>query len=270
MDAPATPERIVCGVDESAAAARAARLAARLAVRTAARLVLVHVAPPPRLGGRSLVGAYERAERQVAFDTGGYMHLVLAPIDVEDVEVERVVEFGEPAEVLREVARARGAWLLVVGGQGAAAITDALFGSTIGALVERAPCPVVVVPSAAAEAAFEGPVVCGVDGSPEAGRAAAEAARLASRLDADLVLCTVGGDDEEPPLPSAGGVEVELVRRSGPPADELIALARDRDAAAIAVGSRGRGAVAAAMLGSVSRTLVARADRPVLVVTGGG
>jgi nucleotide-binding universal stress UspA family protein len=54
--------------------------------------------------------------------------------------------------------------------------------------------------------------------------------------------------------------------RAGPPADELIAAARDHDARAIVVGSKGHNAVASALLGSVSSALVHRAPQSVLVV----
>jgi nucleotide-binding universal stress UspA family protein len=54
--------------------------------------------------------------------------------------------------------------------------------------------------------------------------------------------------------------------REGEPADELIAAARDHDARAIIVGSRGHNAVASALLGSVSSALVHRAPQSVLVV----
>ncbi len=54
--------------------------------------------------------------------------------------------------------------------------------------------------------------------------------------------------------------------REGMPADELIAAARDHEAGAIVVGSRGHNAVASALLGSVSSALVHRAPQSVLVV----
>jgi nucleotide-binding universal stress UspA family protein len=54
--------------------------------------------------------------------------------------------------------------------------------------------------------------------------------------------------------------------REGMPADELIGAARDHDARAIVVGSRGHNAVASALLGSVSSALVHRAPQSVLVV----
>jgi nucleotide-binding universal stress UspA family protein len=57
--------------------------------------------------------------------------------------------------------------------------------------------------------------------------------------------------------------ETQLVQ--GEPADALLAVARARDAAEIVVGSRGSGR-AWTPIGSVSRQLLNRADRPVVVV----
>jgi len=51
-------------------------------------------------------------------------------------------------------------------------------------------------------------------------------------------------------------------------ADTLIDLARERNAAAVIVGSHGRSALRSAMLGSVSHKLVAHSDRPVVVMRG--
>lgn len=63
------------------------------------------------------------------------------------------------------------------------------------------------------------------------------------------------------------GIDVETL--SGRAAEELLALARRLDAQLVVVGSRGRGPIRAAVLGSVSSKLVQETDRPIMIVSRG-
>jgi nucleotide-binding universal stress UspA family protein len=80
------------------------------------------------------------------------------------------------------------------------------------------------------------------------------------RPETDPVLCAA--------LERAGdrGIEATGELLIGYPPKQILALARDIDADVIMVGSRGLGPVKSAVLGSTSRELVTKANRPVMVV----
>jgi nucleotide-binding universal stress UspA family protein len=65
---------------------------------------------------------------------------------------------------------------------------------------------------------------------------------------------------------AAAGIEADSEILDSAPAEALIAVAETHDADLIVVGSRGLGAGQTAIFGSVSKALVARSRRPVLVV----
>jgi nucleotide-binding universal stress UspA family protein len=109
----------------------------------------------------------------------------------------------------------------------------------------------------------------------DAAEAVAETGRwLANRLGADLVLIHV---TEEPPektgeIVTSVRVRLGLGERDdvrvveGTPAVRLIHAAKQEDADLLVVGSRGRGSIQSAVLGSVSRELATGASCPVVVV----
>ena len=135
------------------------------------------------------------------------------------------------------------------------------------------------------------------DGSEEARLAAQTAADLAQRTGSELHLVHVGGvvthgassGVQVGPLPGVhqdelnrqaeGLLEVEAERmkssgievaeahlRRGRADEEVIVLAEETGADLIAIGSRGRGGVRRALMGSVSDRVVRHAHCPVLVV----
>jgi nucleotide-binding universal stress UspA family protein len=67
-------------------------------------------------------------------------------------------------------------------------------------------------------------------------------------------------------LAAGAGVEVEAVIVEQAPAHALVALAKERDARVIVVGTHGESPIKAALLGSTPHKLLQLSDRPVLVV----
>jgi nucleotide-binding universal stress UspA family protein len=66
----------------------------------------------------------------------------------------------------------------------------------------------------------------------------------------------------------AAGVSYTLELLSGNTVDEIVAVADSADADMIVIGSRGRGPMTSALLGSVSQGVLSESRRPVLIVRG--
>ena len=119
-------------------------------------------------------------------------------------------------------------------------------------------------------------ILCAVDDSEAAGRVLDTARWLADSLQSGLVVLHVvdDGSSEADELVDRvrsrlGDVRVDLQQHSGSPAETIRDAADREDADFVVVGSRGRGGLRSAVLGSVSRELVADAHCPVVVVPSG-
>lgn len=140
---------------------------------------------------------------------------------------------------------------------------------------------------------MNGPIVCGVDGSPASAEAVRVASELARALGTTLVLVNaVPGTalpgasaspgaaerlrDEEvregrellAEAASRAGLGEDVEQRVvvGKPEDALVRLAEELEASLVVIGRRGHHRVRAAVLGSVSSSLAGRCPRPVVVV----
>lgn len=264
---------IVCGVDHSPGARTAAAVASGLAGRLGSRLLLVHAVPLPlpsrELGvapPTSFVAVDEMREagvtllEEMAAELGGVPR------------IERQVQIGGAAEVIASAAEDAGAELVVVGSRGLGSVSAVILGSVSLSLAARGPCPALIVPASASPLG-DAPIVCAVDESDGARAALTAAADVAGRLGVRLLVVTVEADDGpsaaavEAIVADAGlGTEVERIATHGEPAAAIVEAAGAHGAGMIVIGSRGRGALAASVLGSVSSSVAGRSDCPVMVV----
>jgi nucleotide-binding universal stress UspA family protein len=133
-----------------------------------------------------------------------------------------------------------------------------------------------------------GVIVVATDGSEQARAAMRMAVDLAASTGDEILLVVVwkelrgmlgigvGGETEREwatgvaaetaALTKKVGVEPEVVIRHGHAGEEICAVARERDARLVVVGSSGHGRFAGAVLGSVSDYVLAHAPCPVVVV----
>jgi nucleotide-binding universal stress UspA family protein len=135
---------VVCGIDDSTGARKAARVADGLAGDLGARLVLVHVGA---LAPTVLYGVpfdNDAFQREVLDDAGRLLEDVARGCAV--AHVSRRAELGSPPGVLVRVLEDEGADFLVVGTRGRGAMRSVLLGSVSHEMLAISPCPVVVVP----------------------------------------------------------------------------------------------------------------------------
>ena len=133
-------------------------------------------------------------------------------------------------------------------------------------------------------------ILLAADGSREAELAARTAADLAKSYNSELHVVYVepalpmidqfadtGPERTEPEsrrlldeqvkhIEEAGGTVAEAHLRLGRPDDQIVRVCEELDAGLIVMGSRGRGGVRRALMGSVSDSVVRHAHCPVLIV----
>ncbi|MBP2471841.1 nucleotide-binding universal stress UspA family protein [Crossiella equi] len=200
-----------------------------------------------------------------------------------ELPVTSVLYEGDPATALAEESER--AEVLVLGRHDRGAVAELVLGSVATALVTRSACPVVAVPLDAPQVADR--VVVGVDGTELSAAALGFAYRHAERGGLDLHVVhswpsplnrqapedrrqareehrrylaeAMAGFAQEYPTVHAAAVLTE-----DDPAEAL--LRRSHRAALLVLGSRGRGRLAAAVLGSVSRVVLRLARCPIAVV----
>jgi nucleotide-binding universal stress UspA family protein len=214
---------------------------------------------------------------------------------VPDVGMRLVVSERPPAPEL--VDRSRDASLLVVGSRGRGAGRSALLGSVALHCATHAACPVVVVHQSAVAATRPPRVVVGVDGSQESRAALTVAIEEAGRLDGVVeVVSTYQRTDYWTDLSTVVVPSVQQLRervasqarelvstvlaesgRRGTDAPEIridvhegpageVLTRQSRGADLLVVGSRGRGAFRALLLGSITLHCAMHAPCPVMVV----
>lgn len=257
---------ILCGVERSAASARASGFAVLLARQLGAELVSAHVQRPRRL--------FSRGRR-------------LRPPPGPRVQIGS----GDPVDELVRIAGAFDSQLLVIGSRGRLEVGRALLGSVSSGLMLNSPCPLVLVPPGAEVPRDEAQLssaVCGVEGSDRDVDILRLGADLVARLGGTLH--AVHAFEPWPivgPAPSAALPARELreaaehtLERSlraadvaargeavaRPAAVALEEYARREGAALIVVGSQGHGRLGSVVLGSLVMQLTATAERPLVVL----
>ncbi|WP_063910184.1 universal stress protein [Herbidospora yilanensis] len=276
-------EPVVVGVDGSRQALAAVLWAVDDAERHGRDLRIVHVVPPVVLGGRP----YERALDDAAREEGERMLTEAADLAAEsraDVRTTTELLYGDATEILR--AQAVDAAAVVVGSRGLNGFAGLLLGSVAMGLAGQVAVPVVVVHGAPAVMRRE--IVAGLDPEDDVHpaldyafeEARARGSRLrvvyawdmpSGRLDPEIIAQAL--------RERARGVLAPWTERY-PMVEPAVSVVRGNAVAAlcqasvradlVVVGSRGRGTIRSAVLGSVSHGVLHHASCPVAVVRAAG
>jgi nucleotide-binding universal stress UspA family protein len=137
------PDRIVVGVDGSAASLRALEWALREAALTGAAIEAVHAWEVPAQYGTGMMVLPSGEEFETAAKESLARSVEQAAGSDPGVAIEQNAVAGHAAKVLIDAAD--GAALLVVGSRGHGGFVGTLVGSVSQYCVSHAPCPVVVV-----------------------------------------------------------------------------------------------------------------------------
>jgi nucleotide-binding universal stress UspA family protein len=282
------PTKILLATDGSREADLAAKTAVELAQRTGSELEVEHV-----FGISPWYPAYPEATdlegvelEDPRLEEGLERISEQRARKVLDAEAEKVrsaggtvaqahLREGGIAQEIVALAEDIGAGLIVMGSRGLGGIRRALMGSVSDAVVRHAHCPVMVFRGE--PVVFPTKILVATDRSREAELAATTAADLAKSTNSELHVVHVGFDQARDEAQNELDTEVGMVREAGVtdvqahlkfgiPARTIVDLAEEVGVGLIVMGSRGRGGVRRALIGSVSSSVVPHAHCPVLVV----
>ena len=290
-------DRILLAVDGSDGAATALAAAAVLAADAASEVVVVHVSDHGRLlrsvyGPDSLTLEWETPPEARALVDAAVARLTDGGVRARG----RVYgQFDTIAKEVLEAARAEGCGLVAMGTRGRGRVAGSLLGSVAHRVIHLADSPVLVTPPTASPPDTRlRRILLPVDGSPPSNRALELAAEVAVRTGGEVVVlhvCEPHGGAWQRYVPAGVVVEQDMPESAdalvdaavqaleargvtsmatvtpgaGDVAESILQTAHVHSTELIVIGSRGRGAVPALVLGSTAYRLLHRAHLPVLV-----
>jgi len=287
--------RILLATDSSAYADTARSLVNSMALPEGSRIRIVHAIEPMTTfaifaSAVILSDATERDARDLVQTTASFL-------TAAGREVDGVVGTGRAADVVIDECSGFKPDLLVVGSRGRGGIATTVLGSVSAELVDRSPCPVLVVRTnrlAKVVLAEDGSAsaIAGASAITDLPAFAACKVRVVSVVDArfPIVLADPGlpqtaidafrdFEDSVPRLRAAytafardraealssAGISATWEQREGHAAAELLAVASEQHADCIVIGSRGQRGIRRFMLGSVARSVLFHAPCSVLI-----
>lgn len=279
-------DRILCPLDFSEFSVKAYRYAQSIAGHYRAMLVVQNVvelwqhpsgfyAVSPQTFDefrRKLIAQAQGALQQFVNTSGG-------------LQPECIVQEGLAADAILSLAGRRAISLIVVGTHGRRGFDRLMLGSVAERVLRNAPCPVLAVREAGADAFVRiRRILCGVDFSAHSERALAYALSLADVYDAEVTVLNVIDEscssaeigkkttaataelEKLISLAAPGSKRTHLAVRLGRAYQEILQFAAEVQSDVIVTGVRGRQALDLAVFGSTTYRVIQLGRVPVLAV----
>lgn len=215
-------------------------------------------------------------------DAERYLNAIADTFD--NVQVEKVVRYGKPAERILEAAELRNDSVILLASHGRSGLGRALIGSVAARVVQAAQNPVFVVrakrdSTGAGELEPIGNILLPVDGSAFAERSipivdkhfgggktqmdliyVIETPRYANKAQAEEYMKWLSRKVSEK------GTSATYEVREGSPAEQIIKAAEERNADMIAMSTHGRSGLDRFVLGSVAERVLHESERPLMLI----
>lgn len=143
-------KKILCPIDFSEHSMEALENAVELAQNLDAKLVLVHVispipvVPTPSHPSEFNITSYREMLEESSTKT---MDTIINDNIPGDLECQKVIRSGDPAQEIDQVAKDENVDLLVISTHGRSGLKHLLFGSVAEKIIRHTPCPVLTIKS---------------------------------------------------------------------------------------------------------------------------
>lgn len=139
-------KKILVPTDASEYSVRAFKTALELAKHFQAEIILIHVTfNPQRLWGYTLSYKYTISEEEIINHGEMALKDTMAGISTEGVPTRTVLQIGHPATKIIDQIKIDDIDLVVIGSHGYGPITGSVLGSVSQRVLQKSPCPVLLV-----------------------------------------------------------------------------------------------------------------------------
>jgi len=272
---------ILVPTDFSEQAGYALDLAVQIGKQSKAKILLLNVIEGTRNFSFNTMGEAESSAGEEAFfikklieQTRERLYDVKESMLKEGLEIESMVEMGNPYQSISSVVSDHGADLIVMGTKGSSGLEEVLIGSNTERVVRFAECPVVTIKERVDLSQIK-KIVFASDLSDEQTEVIAEIKKMQKQLGAELHLLKVNTPNSFHTQRQSAQEFKDFIDRhniqngyshvynEATEEDGILYFAEDLGACMIAIGTHGRTGIMHLLSGSLAEDLVNHAKNPV-------